>query len=123
MNIGTEGSNSEPQGKNKMARKSVRMGIVLHDKGDDIKGTIEVVLHDKGDDIKGTIEVIATFAYARSPRPGPPSTQPIGAQLAAGAQCSQSPMTAGEARGDVEDVVTLRGWFATYLSWMDRAGL
>jgi hypothetical protein len=108
MNIGTEGSNSEPQGKNKMARKSVRMGIVLH---------------DKGDDIKGTIEVIATFAYARSPRPGPPSTQPIGAQLAAGAQCSQSPMTAGEARGDVEDVVTLRGWFATYLSWMDRAGL
>jgi hypothetical protein len=67
MNIGTEGSNSEPQSKNKMARKSVRMGIVQHDKGDD--------------DIKGTIEVIATFVYARSARPGPPSTQPIAAQL------------------------------------------
>jgi hypothetical protein len=50
-----------------MARKSVRMGIVQHDKGDD--------------DIKGTIEVIATFVYARSARPGPPSTQPIAAQL------------------------------------------
>jgi hypothetical protein len=67
MNIRTEGSNSEPQSKNKMARKSVRMGIVQHDKGDD--------------DIKGTIEVIATFVYARSARPGPPSTQPIAAQL------------------------------------------
>jgi hypothetical protein len=34
------------------------------------------VQHDKrADDIKGTIEVIATFVHARSPRPGPPSTQ------------------------------------------------
>ena len=40
-----------------------------------------IVLHDKVDDIKGTIEVIATFVYAKSPRPGPPSTQPIAAQL------------------------------------------
>jgi hypothetical protein len=28
--------------------------------------------------------------------------------VAAGAQCSQSPMTAGDARGDMEDMVTLR---------------
>jgi hypothetical protein len=67
MNIGTEGSNSEPQGKNRWHEKSVRMGIVQHDKRDD--------------DIKGTIEVIATFVHARSPRPGPPSTQSIAAQL------------------------------------------
>jgi len=46
--------------------------------------------------------------------------------VAAGAQCSQSPMTAGEARGDMEDIVTLRRitrWVATYLSGLDRAGL
>jgi hypothetical protein len=39
--------------------------------------------------------------------------------VAAGAQCSQSPMTAGEARGDMEDMVTLRRiarLVATYLS-------
>jgi len=38
--------------------------------------------------------------------------------VAAGAQCSQSPMTAGEARGDIEDIVTLRRitrLVATYL--------
>jgi hypothetical protein len=66
MDIGIKGPNNEPQGKNRMAEKSVRMGIVHHAKGDD--------------DIKGTIEVIATFDHARSPRPGP-STQPIAAQL------------------------------------------
>jgi len=46
--------------------------------------------------------------------------------VAAGAQCSQSPMTAGEARGDMEDMVTLRRitrLVATYLSRLDRAGL
>ena len=39
--------------------------------------------------------------------------------VAAGAQCSQSPITAGEARGDMEDMVTLRRITrlgATYLS-------
>jgi hypothetical protein len=40
-----------------------------------------IVQQDKGDDIKATIEVIATFAHARSPRPGPPPTQSIAAQL------------------------------------------
>ncbi|MDH2404196.1 hypothetical protein QCM77_30215 [Bradyrhizobium sp. SSUT18] len=30
--------------------------------------------------------------------------------VAAGAQCSQSPMTAGEARSGMEDIVTLRHW-------------
>jgi hypothetical protein len=59
MNMGTEGSNSEPQAKIRWHEKRVRMGIVQHDKGDD--------------DIKGTIEVIVTFVHARSPRPGPPS--------------------------------------------------
>jgi hypothetical protein len=39
--------------------------------------------------------------------------------VAAGAQYSQSPMTAGEARGDMEDMVALRRiarLVATYLS-------
>jgi len=39
--------------------------------------------------------------------------------VAARAQCSQSPMTAGEARGDMQDIVTLRRitrLVATYLS-------
>jgi hypothetical protein len=67
MNIGTGVRIASPKTKIRWHEKSARMGIVQHDKGDD--------------DIKGTIEVIATFVYARSPRPGPPSTQPIAAQL------------------------------------------
>lgn len=68
MDMGIKGSNNEPQGTNKLAReKSMRMGIVQHDKDDG--------------DINGAIEVIATFVYARSPRPGPPPTQPRAAQL------------------------------------------
>jgi hypothetical protein len=62
MNIGTGGSNSEPRAKIRWHERSVRMGIVQHDKRDD--------------DVKGTIKVIAIFVHARSPRPGPPSTQP-----------------------------------------------
>ena len=42
-------------------------------------GTVQ---HDKGDgDINGTIEAIATFVYARSPRPGPLSTQSVAVQI------------------------------------------
>ena len=67
MDMGIKGSNNEPQAQIRWHEKSVRMGIVPHDKDDG--------------DINGTIEVIATFVYARSPRPGPPSTQPIAAQL------------------------------------------
>jgi hypothetical protein len=47
MHIGIKGSNNEPQGTNKMARKErVRMSIVQHDKDDDdTNGTIEVNRH------------------------------------------------------------------------------
>lgn len=75
-----------------MARKERANGYVQHDKGDD--------------DIKGTIEVIATFVYARSPRRGPPSTQPIAAQLRckvtppdiAGRRCRQRTASERKAR-------------------------
>ena len=50
MNIGIKGSNNEPQAQIRWHEKSVRMGIVQHDKDDG--------------DINGTIEVIATFVYA-----------------------------------------------------------
>ncbi|WP_165421131.1 hypothetical protein [Bradyrhizobium sp. Leo170] len=44
--------------------------------------------------------------------------------VAAGAECSQSPMTAGEARGDMEDIVTRRRitrLVETYLSgWIEQ---
>jgi hypothetical protein len=57
MDIGIKGSNNEPQAQIiRWHEKSVRMGIVQHDKDDG--------------DVNGTIEVIATFVYARSLRSG-----------------------------------------------------
>jgi hypothetical protein len=60
LDMGIKGSNNEPRAQIKWHEKSVRMGIVQHDKADG--------------DINGTIGVTATFVSARSPRSGPLST-------------------------------------------------
>jgi|GraSoiStandDraft_29_1057270.scaffolds.fasta_scaffold747932_2 hypothetical protein len=60
MDMGIKSSNNEPGAKIRWHEKSVRMGVVQHDKDDG--------------DINGTFEAIATFVYVRSPRSGSLST-------------------------------------------------
>jgi hypothetical protein len=68
LDMGIKGSNNEPQGTKKWHEKSVRMGIMQHDKDDG--------------DINDTIGVTATFVYAGSPRSRPLSTTQSAACIA-----------------------------------------
>jgi hypothetical protein len=75
LDMGIKGSNNEPRAQIKWHDKSMRMGIVQHDKDDG--------------DINGTIGVTATFVYAKSPRSGPLSTtQSVAMQL----HCKVTPL-------------------------------